>query len=359
MTLPAGKKRVGSSGTPGERIGRRDLVRSGAALCLAAACGAQAPGAAPAAARSPGAVELWSWFDLPDDPRSRELSGIAWEDATRTLWAVQDEAADIVPLRPDPALRTWSFGPPVALAATFPVDLEGVVVLPDGFVVASEKGPRLLEVDRRGGLRRDIPLPAHFATARDNKSLESLTMSPDGRFLFTTTETALRADGPNATLTAGARLRIVRMTRSGAELTEHAYATDPAPHPTGDYGVADLAALSDDELLVLERGWTDGAGNTVRIYRTRLTDAATSCLATAALDARTPVMQKTLVVDLATLTSPGLPRARQRQDSPLLDNFEGLALGPRLPDGRTSLILVSDDNARTDQFARIVVLAVG
>jgi hypothetical protein len=304
-------------------------------------------------------VELWSWFDLPDDPRSRELSGIAWDDATRTLWAVQDEAADIVPLRPDRALKTWSFGPPVPLATAFPVDLEGIVVLPDGFIVASEKGPRLLEVDRRGALRRDIPLPAHFATARDNKSLESLSMSPDGHFLFTTTETALRADGPNATLAAGARVRIVRMTRAGGELTEHAYATDRAPHPTGDYGVADLAALSTEDLLVLERGWTAGAGNTARIYRTSVADPATSCLGTPSLDARTTVMGKTLVVDLATLTAADLPRAKQRQDSPLLDNFEGLALGPRLPDGRTSLILVSDDNARADQFARIVVLAVG
>jgi hypothetical protein len=64
-------------------------------------------------------------------------------------------------------------------------------------------------------------------------------------------------------------------------------------------------------------------------------------------------------VDLAKLPAKGLPAAKQTQESPLLDNYEGLAVGPVLPDGRQSLILVSDDNARTDQFARIVVLAVG
>jgi len=70
-------------------------------------------------------------------------------------------------------------------------------------------------------------------------------------------------------------------------------------------------------------------------------------------------MAKSLVVDLAKVSAKGLPETRQKQTAPLLDNFEGLAVGPVLPDGRRSLVLVTDDNGRTDQFARIVVLAVG
>ena len=359
-------------------------MRSIAAVCLATACGptpATAPTAATAGSggaakgtppRAPaptnaramgrrlqGPVQLWSWFDLPDDPRSRELSGIAWDESTKTLWAVQDETANIIPIHPDPDLKRWTLGAHVTLKMSFPLDLEGIVVLPDGFIVASEVGPRVLEVDRLGKLRRDISLPSHYAKARVNKSLESLTMSPDGRFLFTTTETALSCDGETATLLAGSRLRILRMTRTGADPTEHAYATDPAPHATGDYGVADLAALSPDELLVLERGWTHGRGNTARVYRTTTADAMTSCLGSPALGNDAALIKKELVVDLGKLAVRGLPLTRQKQASPLLDNFEGLALGPLLPDGRETVILVSDDNGRTDQFARIVVLAVG
>lgn len=308
-----------------------------------------------------GTLEVWSWFDLPDDPRSRELSGIVWDDATRTLWAVQDESANIVSLTPDPAFQVWTFGPVVALRMAFPLDLEALVVTRDGFIVASEKGPRVLEVDRRGNLRRDIPLPAHFANSRENKSLESLAMSPDGRYLFTTTEEALTSDGDLATLASGTRVRILRMSRNGADFTEHAYATDPLPYAPGDYGVADMAALSSEDLLVLERGWAVGSGNTARIYRISLAEPATSCLDARELTADTPVAKKRLVVDLAALAVHGLalPKTKQRQSSPLLDNYEGLSLGPRLPDGRQSLLLVSDDNARTDQFSRIVVLAVG
>ena len=149
------------------------------------------------------------------------------------------------------------------------------------------------------------------------------------------------------------------MTRDGGEATEHAYMTDPLPHDSGDYGVADLAALSSDDVLVLERGWSRGSANTARIYRVSLTDPDTSCLAAAELAADAPVMAKRLVVDLAKLSAKGLPATRQKQAAPILDNFEGLAVGPTLPDGRRSLVLVSDDNGRTDQFARIVVLAVG
>lgn len=353
--------------------GRRDLLRSMVALFIGGlggvgtACGAS-PGPRTLAGSSGtkltapfgGRIELYSWFDLPEDSRSRELSGIAWDDATRTLWGVQDETANIVPIMPDRDLKRWGFGPIITLKMSFPLDLEGIVITADGFVVASEEGPRVLEVDRQGKLRRDIPLPKHFSDSRENKSLESLTMSPDGKHLFTTTEAALTPDGERATALKGTRLRILRMTRAGAETAEHAYVTDPVPHSSGDYGVADLAALSGDDLLVLERGWTRGSGNTSRIYQVSLTaDEATNCLLTPGLAPDGPVMQKRLVVDLAKLPVKGLPPSRQQQDSPLLDNFEGLALGPRLPDGRLTLLLVSDDNGRTDQVARIVVLAVG
>lgn len=367
MVRLAGKKRA--RGT----IGRRDLVRCLAAgtVSLLTACGPSnaavtsngagpvAPPRAPTRKPFGGPVEVHSWFDLPDDPRSRELSGIAWDAATSTLWAVQDERARILSLVPDRELRTWRFGPLITLETSFPLDLEGIALVPDGFIVANEKGPRILEVDRQGKLRRDIPLPAHFAKARANRSLESLSLSPDGRYLFTTSEEALVSDGARSTPATGTRVRVLRMNPDGSDATEHAYRTDPLPHETGDYGVADSAALSDDEVLVLERGWSRGWGNTARIYSVSLLDPATSCIASAELTPETPVMAKRLVVDLATVAARGLPAPRQKQAAPILDNFEGMAIGPTLPGGRQSLLLVSDDNGRTDQFARIVVLAVG
>lgn len=324
-------------------LGRRELLRGSLALLLA---GCPEPAARPPP-RARAAVELWSWFDFGDDPHARELSGIAWDDASKTLYAVQDETPDIVALVPDPELRTWRIDRAIRVEGD-KLDLEGIVVLPDGFIVCSEIGPRVLEVDRNGKLRRDIAMPERFASAVKNKSLESLTLSPDGRYLFTTSEAGLPRDGPH--------VRIVRIDRQTNEIVEHAYAHDRLLRADQDYGIADLAALSADELLVLERGWAKGLGNTVRIYRVSLADTSSSCGTVESLG-DLPVLPKTLFLDVASLHAQGLPRERQPQSNPILDNYEGLAIGPRLPDGRRAIFVVSDDNGRSDQVARILVLA--
>ena len=46
------------------------------------------------------------------------------------------------------------------------------------------------------------------------------------------------------------------------------------------------------------------------------------------------------------------------QPNPLLDNYEGLTLGPRLPGGRRTLLLQSDDNFSAGQVTRVVALGV-
>jgi hypothetical protein len=342
-----------------DRVGRRWFLRSGAAAALTA-CSAvprfEAPAKGPRGASH--SVEVWSYFDLPaTDSRSRELSGAAWDAKERVLWAVQDNRPRIVSLLPDPELRAWRFGDAVELDCGGPVDLEGLVVVPDGFIVCSEEGPRIIEVDSRGRFRHEIVLPARFNDALHNRSVESLTLSPNGRYLFTTTEVALKNDGGGATAQAGTRVRILRLDRTRGEVSEHTYETDPMRYDGGQWGVPDLAALGETELFVLERGWAKGHGNTVRVYETAL-DARASCADIDRLSPSSPVLPKTLLIDLSNLVTPGLPLPKQPQASALLDNYEGMTLGPRLPNGRPSLILVSDDNGHADQVARVLVLAI-
>jgi len=304
------------------------------------------------------AVELWSVFDLPDDPRSRELSGLCWEAATRTFWAVQDERKTIIPLQADDALKRWTLGPPIPLDVPGPLDLEGIAATPSTFLLVSELGPRLIEVDRQGKLLRDHKAPSKFAEALKNKSFESLALDPSRTVLYTTSETALPRDGAAITSGTGPRVRIVRIDIPNGEVTERAYATDEAVVGGGDYGVADLAAIDTDDLLVLERGFRKGAGNLVRIYRVDLTDSASICQGIEALSADARVLPKTLVVDLSKLPTGNMPPARAPQLTPLMENYEGMTLGPVLPDGRQSLVLVSDDNGRASQTPRVVVLAI-
>jgi hypothetical protein len=41
-----------------------------------------------------------------------------------------------------------------------------------------------------------------------------------------------------------------------------------------------------------------------------------------------------------------------------IDNIEGMTFGPDLPDGRQTLVIVSDNNFNPSQFTQFIVLAV-
>lgn len=267
---------------------------------------------------------------------------------------MQDETPSLVALRPSADLRSWSVAQTIAVTADGPLDLEGVAVLDDGFVVASEEGARVLELDARGVVRREHAVPQAFRSARANKGLESLALSPDGRALFTTSESALAEDGPVATARAGTLVRLLRIDRATGAATEHGYLTDAAVGDGCDHGVSDLAALSPSELLVLERGFCEGRGNRVRVYRVSLGEVPMKMRDGSTSSSRSggelEALAKSLVVDLAAL---------ERPEAPLLANYEGIALGPPLPDGKASLLLVSDDNGHDAQAARVLVLALG
>jgi len=121
-------------------------------------------------------------------------------------------------------------------------------------------------------------------------------------------------------------------------------------------GISDIVALSDTDLLILERGFIPGRGNTVRVFRVSTSGATDAADRESLATAGVAPLAKTLLVDLATCP-PGAARAPAQQPTPLLDNFEGLTLGPRLADGRQSLLLISDNNFGRDQVTRVVALA--
>jgi len=216
-----------------------------------------------------------------------------------------------------------------------------------------------------GALLRDYALPAAFAPnpgaktgPRDNATLEGLALSPDGRTAWLAMEGPWRQDGARATpASGGAPVRITAIDiESGRALRQVAYQPDPVPHKSpipGGYttnGVSEILADGPDHLLVLERAYTLGVGNSVRLYRIRL-DSGSDTLAVEALAPgnHTPA-PKALVADFAQL---GLPH---------VDNIEGMTWGPPLPGaagGGRVLVLVSDDNfnpAQTTQFIAVEYL---
>ena len=218
-------------------------------------------------------------------------------------------------------------------------------------------GPAFYESARDGQLLREFALPAMFNAdasqrrgPRDNLGLEGLALTPDGRHAWLAMENALIQDGPIPTTKApGGPCRLTRMDLETGQATRQiAYVPDAIPlrplipGSLADNGISEVLMLDADRMLVLERAYATGAGNSLRLYEIDTRDA-TDVLETDALAAGNHrSAPKTLVADFAQL---GLSR---------LDNTEGMCWGPALSDGKRTLVVVSDDNfnpLQTTQFA--------
>ena len=330
-----------------------------AAVVAAAGCG---PAVAPVHDVGPAPrAEIISCFDLPrKDARSHNLSGLAWDDAQHQLLAISDRDRWITPLVPEPGFAGWQLGTSINVEVNIELwDGEALALAGDRLIiVANETQPAIFSVDRTGHGATRVELP-EFRGIRDNLGLEGLSYAAtDGGYVFVVNEQALEGDGPLSSPSHGTVVRILRHSLGGKPDFAAAYVTDPifAEGPKADNGVSDLAALSAERLLVLERAYVRGRGNAVRVYAVDLHGAHDVAALPDARAARP--LRKRLVVDVATLADghcspPPMPQRRRT-----LDNYEGLAVGPSLPDGRRLLFMVSDDNERPTQVPRVLTVAV-
>jgi hypothetical protein len=317
------------------------------------------------------------------------ISGAWYDPRTHHLLAVSDDHERprllTFDVELEPAVRLKLIGltllaPP---ARDRTLDAEGLAPAPDGRLFVSSEGdaadpgapmPGIFEYMTDGRLVRALPLPLAYVSdgngrgMRDNEGLEGLCVSPDRRRLFAAVESSLLQDDEETTFEHGAvsRMLVYDLDQADRAPREYAYRADPVSRPDGfgeakgNNGVADLLALSSTELLVLERGYVEErtavsprGANSVRLYRVTLDEAA-GITGRASLRQQPPaaVLTKTLVFDAATVAARLSERLRR------LENFEAMTFGPRLPDGRTSLLLLSDDNFSARQVTAMLVLGL-
>ncbi|MEH2141502.1 esterase-like activity of phytase family protein [Nostoc sp.] len=189
---------------------------------------------------------------------------------------------------------------------------------------------------------------------RNNLAFESLTITPDKKHLFTATENALIQDGVAAKPNIGSPCRILQYNLlNNQPEKEFLYQTEPVSpflNLTGKFvsGLPDLLALDNQgHFLSLERSFT-GLGFAIFLFQVSLEGAddihkIDSLLAINSKNIK-PVPKK-LLLDLRTLDV-------------LLDNIEGLTLGPKLPDGQQSLIIISDNNFNSLQRTQILAFKI-
>lgn len=356
-----------------------------AAMCSLAALLATGASAAPPAQGQTPALQFLGQQIFPTATQFQGttfggLSGLAYDERRGVFYALSDDQVGVrfYTLR----VGVASGAPQVEIDgvttlgdaagqpfASFSVDPEGLAVTKDGTLVVTSEGfaasrvdPWVREFGLDGRQLRELPVPGPFLPApgrgvRHNLGFESAATAPNGRFLFTGTEAALVQDGPAATIGAGSPARILRYNlERGVVDRQYVYWTDPIaepPVPPTQFAVAglvDLLPLNNQFLLAMERSFSVGApgtGNTIKLYRVALpgADDVNGFDSLALLVGGVQAVAKTLLLDLDTL---GIP----------LDNVEGMAFGPDLPDGRRSLLLVSDNNFSPAQFTQFLLFAV-
>ncbi len=209
--------------------------------------------------------------------------------------------------------------------------------------------PFIREVNTQGVHQREYTLPAMFAMSsnetgpRGNAVFEGLTFSPDGRSAVVLMEGPLYQDGALPGLSSGAQSRITVFDRASGQATaQYAYPIEkvqatPVPDTAFSVsGATEILALSATRFLVLERSFSVGVvGNQVRLYEIDISKAS-NVLNSSTL-AGTTAVTKRLVLDFETL----------KTQLGGIANLEGMTFGPRLANGRLSLVVVADDNFPT------------
>jgi hypothetical protein len=346
------------------------------------------------------------------------LSGITYDPSRNVYYSISDDRSEINPARfytltidlSDGALTQGEVTPVGVTTlltasgqrfAPLSLDLEGIAFTNRGTVFISSEGeanpiagrviaPFVNEFSLQTGQQvSTLPVPGKFLQnppfldlnndgvinssdqpftpsrgVRNNLAFENLTITPDQRYLFTATENAIAQDGPPATLNNGSPSRILKYDlTTGQPVAEFLYNTDPValpPNPPTAFntnGLVDLLAIDDSgtEFLALERSFSTGAtgtpgntGNTIKLYEVSLHGATDiDGIDSLQISGTSNIVsaQKRLLLDLTDL---GIPT----------DNIEGLTFGPDLPDGRRSLVVVSDNNFSPTQFTQVAAFGL-
>lgn len=318
------------------------------------------------------------------------LSALAYDRPRDRLYVLSDDRGRFGPARfYTLAMTVKRSGPPkfdtVTLESFTPlfdaegnpypqgsIDPEGIALSPrDTLFIASEgdvrRGvpPFIGEFDRETGRAiAPLPLPERYlpddpdqATrgVQNNLSLEALTIAGTASGagmtepfrLFAATESALVQDyndDPSQPLNSRFLHYLIGDDQKTL-IAEHRYPLDLEPSGAVVNGLTDLLAIDPaGHFLALERAF-GLRGLQVKLYQLATggaTDTSTIPSLSGDVSGSSPI-RKQLVLDFA--------------DTPLaVDNLEGMTLGPRLPDGSQSLLMVSDNNFEGDRATQLLLL---
>ena len=337
-------------------------------------------------------LEFVGAYNLPkleyQDTPVGALSGITYDRQRKVFYAISDDRSRLAPARfytlkfnfNDQGIEEITVENVTFLkdqnGKLFPpnsIDGEGIAITPQNSVFISSEGsvsqgfaPFIREFDLTTGIERQaLPIPERFIpdTAdntqtkgiQNNLGFEALTLSPTGYLpakgepfrLFSATEASLLQDQDPESSQLGAKSRFLHYLLSDGPplfIAEYLYLNDPPASGALKEGLPEILALDNaGHFLTLERSLTL-LGYKVKIYQAA-TGGATDTSPIASLKGeslRLEPIKKKLLVNFDDLSIP-------------VTNSEGMTLGPKLPDGSQSLIVMSDDNFDDNQVTQFLL----
>ena len=220
--------------------------------------------------------------------------------------------------------------------------------------------PSVVTMNQSGAYIDSFELPPNMQMKpmlcgpRKNGTFEGLSFTNNFKSLFVSVEEPLYEDGPRAGLNdSAAWIRIIKFdTKTRKPVGQYGYQIDPVafpPVPSDAFkvsGVSEILAINNHQLLVLERSYSTGRkSSTIKLYLANLNRAEDISMHKSLPSIFFQPAQKKLLLNLDAL---GI----------YTDNIEGLTFGPRLPDGRFTLILVSDNNFSPDALTQFLLFTI-
>lgn len=235
-----------------------------------------------------------------------------------------------------------------SITTSYVRDAEGIIYQPfyHSLFISAENDQQILEYSFNGqptGRKLQVPMEVDKNHIAGNYGFEALGYSPETHCIWTTTENTLKADGEVSGVenSTPARLRLLSFSDYDLNLNaQYAYQTDnPKAQKASDrnysFGVPEITALEDGSLLVLEREFYVpqaylGSFVVNKLYRVfPSSDYSVSFEDSLQNLPAERFLPKALITEFTT-------------SLPNISNYEGMCLGPTLPDGTMTLLLICD-----------------
>ena len=235
-------------------------------------------------------------------------------------------------------------------------DSEGIAYVPErGFFVCAEDDQRILELSENGTpTGRSLSVPACYSTSNifHNYGFESLAYNANQGIFWTTTEQGLKSDMASPATHDSPTPILLRLQSFGANLQpmrQFAYMTEvPLTNLKPRlfaFGVPELLVLDDTTLIVMERELNiprryNRTRCNIRLFTVNphpdkaITDTS---LPLGEMDRNDFLPKKPLHAFSTKIHFIGKKN---------LANYEGMCLGPRLADGKQTILLIADSQNR-------------